>query len=121
MNLSAPQDEFVLVVCDHCGASVKMEAFASHVKLRHGARAAQVTIPTPPLQTTSSVSAKLAKASIRQCTVALSKDTSGQTLRFSYDLIHFDTELCRGMSCRGNTFNHLRPCVSSDMPPPGYF
>ena len=86
MNLSAPQDEFVLVVCDHCGASVKMEAFASHVKLRHGARAAQVTIPpTPiPLQTTSSVSAKLAKASIRQCTVALSKDTSGQTLRFSY-------------------------------------
>lgn len=29
------QDDFVLVVCDTCGASVKIEAFASHVKLRH--------------------------------------------------------------------------------------
>ena len=29
------QDEFILVVCDICHKSVKIEAFASHVKLRH--------------------------------------------------------------------------------------
>lgn len=29
------QDDFVLVVCDTCHASVKIEAFSSHIRLRH--------------------------------------------------------------------------------------
>jgi len=29
------QDDFVLVICDSCHASVKVEAFAAHVRLRH--------------------------------------------------------------------------------------
>ena len=30
------QDEFMMAVCDSCGLVVKLEAFGSHVKLRHG-------------------------------------------------------------------------------------
>jgi len=76
-GLCPVQDEFVLVVCDHCSASVKMEAFASHVKLRHGARAAQVSLP-PAAATTAATASKLAKVerNLRQCTVDLSKDTT---------------------------------------------
>ena len=54
-----------------------MEAFASHVKLRHGARAAQVSLPPAAAATvTVSTAVKLAKVerNLRQCTVDLSKD-----------------------------------------------
>ena len=63
-GLCPVQDDFVLVVCDCCGSSVKMEAFASHVKLRHGSRAAAVS---------KSALARVER-NLRQCTVDLSKE-----------------------------------------------
>ena len=63
-GLCPVQDDFILVVCDYCNSSVKMEAFSSHVKLRHGLRAANV----------KSQIAKLDKNLSRQCTVELSKE-----------------------------------------------
>ena len=67
-GLCPVQDDFILVVCDYCNSSVKMEAFASHVKLRHGLRAANVK------DVRSSQIAKLDKSLHRQCTVDLSKE-----------------------------------------------
>ena len=60
-------DDFVLVVCDVCGYNVKIEAFESHVRQRHGHRAATVRLSE----------LKRVENRIKECRVNLDKKGSG--------------------------------------------
>lgn len=63
------QDDFTLAVCDNCGLVVKIEALASHVKLRHG-------LPLKLAQMSSvqtSTSGRSSRGSVKPCSVDLQK------------------------------------------------
>lgn len=64
------QDDFVLVVCDTCNASVKIEAFASHVRLRHGQRSSSSTMASSSASSHSGQGRYTTKA----CSVDLLKE-----------------------------------------------
>ena len=71
-------DTFLLVICDKCRNSVKIEAFESHLTLRHGTKSERNAY--------HKVMAAKAAESLKTCHVKLTPVKSSQEMRQSPDL-----------------------------------